>query len=132
MQEKNIFKIQVNSSDNLLVEGEPMADVTDLKEMIKKFITNNGADPASSENPDKAIISFKTDRGTSHKRFVEILDICQGAYYDIYAQQAGVSNKEFREAASNLADAEKKALYEKGKAGYPMNISIAEPTKVGN
>jgi hypothetical protein len=100
--------------------------------MIKKFITNNGADPASSENPDKAIISFKTDRGTSHKRFVEILDICQGAYYDIYAQQAGVSNKEFREAASNLADAEKKALYEKGKAGYPMNISIAEPTKVGN
>lgn len=109
-----------------------MADVTDLKEMIKKFITNNGADPASSENPDKAIISFKTDRGTSHKRFVEILDICQGAYYDIYAQQAGVSNKEFREAASNLADAEKKALYEKGKAGYPMNISIAEPTKVGN
>jgi hypothetical protein len=114
------------------VEGEPMADVTDLKEMIKKFITNNGADPASSENPDKAIISFKTDRGTSHKRFVEILDICQGAYYDIYAQQAGVSNKEFREAASNLADAEKKALYEKGKAGYPMNISIAEPTKVGN
>jgi hypothetical protein len=114
------------------VEGEPMADVGELKEMIKKFITNNGADPASSENPDKAIISFKTDRGTSHKRFVEILDICQGAYYDIYAQQAGVSNKEFREAASNLADAEKKALYEKGKAGYPMNISIAEPTKVGN
>lgn len=132
MQEKNIFKIQVNSSDNLLVEGEPMADVTDLKEMIKKFITNNGADPASSENPEKAIISFKTDRGTSHKRFVEILDICQGAYYDIYSQQAGVSNKEFREAASNLADPEKKALYEKGKAGYPMNISIAEPTKVGN
>jgi biopolymer transport protein ExbD len=133
MQEKNIFKIQVNSSDNLLVEGEPMADVTDLKEMIKKFITNNGADPASSENPDKAIISFKTDRGTSHKRFVEILDICQGAYYDIYAEQAGVSNKEFRDAASLISsDPEKKALYEKGKAGYPMNISIAEPTKVGN
>jgi hypothetical protein len=110
-----------------------MTDVTDLKEMIKKFITNNGADPASSENPEKAIISFKTDRGTSHKRFVEILDICQGAYYDIYAEQAGVSNKEFRDAASLISsDPEKKALYEKGKAGYPMNISIAEPTKVGN
>lgn len=133
MQEKNIFKIQVNSSDNLLVEGEPMSDVSGLKEMIKKFITNKGVDPASSESPEKAVISFKTDRGTSHKKFVEILDICQGAYYDIYAEQAGVTNKEFREAASNIGrDAESKAIYEKGRAGYPMQISIAEPTKVGN
>ncbi|MFM7487595.1 MAG: ExbD/TolR family protein, partial [Cytophagales bacterium] len=129
MQEKNIFKIQVNSSDNLLVEGEPMSDVGGLKEMIKTFITNNGKDPASSENPDKAIISFKTDRGTSHKRFVEILDICQGAYYDIYAAQAGVTNKEYREAAARISqDPAAKAIYERGKVGYPMNISIAEPT----
>ncbi|MFM8851039.1 MAG: biopolymer transporter ExbD, partial [Cytophagales bacterium] len=96
-------------------------------------ITNNGKDPASSENPDKAIISFKTDRGTSHKRFVEILDICQGAYYDIYAAQAGVTNKEYREAAARISqDPAAKAIYERGKVGYPMNISIAEPTKVGN
>lgn len=132
MQEKNIFKIQVNSSDALLVEGEPMEDVSGLKEMIIKFVKNKGVDPASSESPEKAIVSFKTDRGTSHKRFVEILDIIQGAYYDIYAEQAGVSNKEFREAASQLADPEKKAIYERGKKDYPMNISIAEPTKVGN
>jgi biopolymer transport protein ExbD len=133
MQEKNIFKIQVNSSDNLLVEGEPMSDVSGLKDMIKAFITNNGKDPASSESPEKAVISFKTDRGTSHKRFIEILDICQGAYYDIYAEQAGVSNQAFREAASKISqDPEAKAIYEKGRAGYPMQISIAEPTKVGN
>jgi biopolymer transport protein ExbD len=132
MQEKNLFKIQVNSSDNLLVEGEPMTELSGLKEMIIKFVKNNGADPGSSESPEKAIISFKTDRGTSHKRFVEILDICQGAYYDIYAEQAGVSNKDFRDAASNLSDPKKKAIYEKGRLGYPMQISIAEPTKVGN
>jgi biopolymer transport protein ExbD len=132
MQEKNIFKIQVNSTDALLIEGEPMDDISGLKDMIKKFVTNKGVDPASSESPEKAIVSFKTDRGTSHKRFVEILDIVQGAYYDIYAEQAGVSNKEFREAASALADPEKKAIYERGKKDIPMNISIAEPTKVGN
>jgi biopolymer transport protein ExbD len=132
MQEKNIFKIQVNSSDALLVEGDPMEDVSNLKEMIKKFVMNNGKDPASSENPEKAIVSFKTDRGTSHKRFVEILDIIQGAYYDIYAEQAGVSNKAFREAASELSVPENKAIYERGKKGIPMAISIAEPTKVGN
>jgi biopolymer transport protein ExbD len=132
MQEKNLFKIQVNSSDALLVEGEPMSDLSGMKDMIIKFIKNNGQDPASSDSPEKAIVSFKTDRGTSHKRFIEILDIIQGAYYDIYAQEAGVTNKEYREAAAKImADPDSKAIYEKGKKNYPMNISIAEPTKVG-
>jgi biopolymer transport protein ExbD len=132
IQEHNMFKIQINSSDALLVEGNPMSDVSGLKDDIKKFIMNNGVDPLSSDSPEKAIVSFKTDRGTSHKRFVEILDIIQGAYYDIYADQAGVSNERFRKAASDLNDGNNRAIYEKGKKGYPMNLSIAEPTKVGN
>jgi biopolymer transport protein ExbD len=132
ISEKNLFKIQVNSSDALLVEGEPMEDVSGLKEMIKKFVLNNGTDPASSDNPEKAVVSYKTDRGTSHKRFVEILDIIQAAYYDIYAEKAGVTNKEFREAASDLSKPENKKIYDKGREGIPLNISIAEPTKVGN
>ncbi|MEQ9415818.1 MAG: biopolymer transporter ExbD, partial [Cyclobacteriaceae bacterium] len=92
----------------------------------------NGEDPASSDSPEKAIVSFKTDRGTTHKRFVEILDIMQAAYYDIYADQAGVTNEEFRKIASDLNDPENKRLYDKGREGIPMAISIAEPTKVGN
>jgi len=93
---------------------------------------NNGQNPASSDNPEKAIVSFKTDRGTSHKRFIQLLDIIQGAYYDIYADQAGVTNAEFREAASDLTVPKNKEIYEKGRAGIPLNISIADPTKVGN
>ncbi|MFN8312336.1 MAG: biopolymer transporter ExbD [Cyclobacteriaceae bacterium] len=132
IQEHNMFKIQVNSSDALLVEGNPMSDVTGLKDQIKKFILNRGADPTMSDSPEKAIISFKTDRGTTHRKFIEILDIIQGAYYDIYAEQAGVSNKEFREAASDPGDPAKKAIYDRGRQGIPMSVSIAEPTKVGN
>lgn len=131
IQERNMFKIQVNSSDALLVEGEPMEDVSGLKEMIKKFVLNRGADPASSDSPEKAIVSYKTDRGTSHKRFIQILDIIQAAYYDIYAEQAGISNEEFRKIASDLNNPENKRLYDKGREGIPMGISIAEPTKVG-
>jgi biopolymer transport protein ExbD len=130
-QERNIFTIQVNSSDALLVEGEPMEDVSGLKEDIKRFILNNGADPHLSDSPEKAIVSYKTDRGTSHKRFVQILDIIQGAYYDIYAERAGVTNARFREAASDPTNPESKAIYDKGREGIPMNISIAEPTKIG-
>jgi len=137
-QEHNLFTIQLNSSDALLVEGEPMSDVTNLKDQIKEFILNNGADPKLSDSPEKAIVSYKTDRGTSQKRFIEILDIIQNAYYDIWAERAGVTNKRFRDAASDLQNEENKAIYDKGLGKrpdgsneIPMAISIAEPTKIG-
>jgi biopolymer transport protein ExbD len=137
-QQHNLFTIQLNSSDALLVEGEPMTDDTGLKDQIKKFILNNGADPELSDSPEKAVVSYKTDRGTSQKRFVEVLDIIQNAYYDIWAERAGVSNKRFREAASDLANDENKSIYDKGLGKrpdgsneIPMAVSIAEPTKIG-
>jgi len=131
IQERNMFKIQLNSADALLVEGEPTDDISGLKDEIKKFILNNGADPASSDSPMKAVVSYKTDRGTSHKRFIQLLDIIQNAYYDIYAEQAGVTNARFREAASDQSKEENREIYQKGVAGIPMAVSIAEPTKVG-
>ena len=138
IKEHNMFKIQLNSSDALLVEGEPMSDVSSLKEEIKKFVLNYGKDPKSSDSPMKAVVSFKTDRGTSHKRFIEILDIMQAAYYDIYAERAGVTNARWRELSSDLSDPENQRLYDMGRGKkpdgtleIPMAISIAEPTKVG-
>jgi len=138
--ERNLFKIQVNSFDNLLVEGEPwMGTDSDLTEMIKKFILNNGNDPASSDNPSKAIVSYKTDRGTSHKKFIAVLDVIQKAYYDIYADRVGVTNEKWREIASDPEKSpEYRELYDRGrgrlpdgKLELPMNLSIAEPTQVG-
>lgn len=131
--EKNLFKIQVNSFDNVLVEGNPWTGTADeLASEIKKFVLNNGQDPESSDTPAKAIVSYKTDRGTTHKKFIEILDAIQQAYYDIYAEQAGVTNEMWREIASNPnKSSEFQQLYDKGRKDIPMNISIAEPTKVG-
>jgi len=138
IQERNMFKIQLNSSDALLVEGDPMEDVSGLKDQIKSFVLNNGTDPNLSDSPLKAIVSFKTDRGTTHNRFVEILNIIQAAYNDIYAERAGVTNARWREIASDLQDPENARLYDIGRGKkadgsleIPMNISIAEPTKIG-
>lgn len=115
-----------------------MPDDSGLKEQIKKFILNRGADPELSDSPEKAVVSYKTDRGTSQKRFVEVLDIIQNAYYDIWADRAGVSNKRFREAASDLNDPDNRMIYDKGLGKrpdgsneIPMAVSIAEPTKIG-
>jgi hypothetical protein len=133
-----MFKVQLNSADQLLVEGEWMEDVSGLKDQIKEFVLNNGANPNLSDNPQKAIVSFKTDRGTSHQRFVEILNIIQASYNDIYAERAGVTNARWREIASDLQDPENSRLYDVGRGKkadgsmeIPMNISIAEPTKIG-
>ncbi len=144
--ERNLFKIQINSFDNVLVEGNPWTETNrELTDQIKTFILNRGADPASSDSPEKAIVSLKTDRGTTHKKFIEMLDACQAAYYEIYADRAGVNVKRWREIISDPdlekdtnAGRELKALYNKGRgikpdgtAEIPMALSIADPTKAG-
>jgi biopolymer transport protein ExbD len=139
IQERNLFKIQVNSFDNILVESEPFSgSMRELSDNIKTFVLNYGKDPNSSDNPEKAIVSYKTDRGTTHKRFIEVLDAIQRAYYEIYAERAGITTKKWLEISSELTNPENKRLYElgrgrteEGKPEIPMNVSIAEPTKVG-
>ncbi len=42
-QQRNIFKIQVNSADRLLVEEEPMDDVSQIRGMVYDFVLNFGA-----------------------------------------------------------------------------------------
>ncbi len=136
--ERNLFKIQINSADKMLVEGEPFtADTKEIKQMIKDFVNNNGRDPLSSDNPKKAIVSLKTDRGTTQAKFIEVLDNVQAAYYEMYADRAGVSNQQWRKIIDNLKEPDNKRLYDigrgvkDGEVEYPMNISIAEPTKIG-
>lgn len=130
--ERNIFKILINSSDRLMVENQEMHDVSRLREMIKEFVLNNGVNPNLSDSPEKAIVSIKTNRGTSYERFIEVYNEVQGAYYDIYAERAGVTNEKWREIASNTSDPDNKRIYEKAREGLPMQISIAEPNKVSN
>jgi biopolymer transport protein ExbD len=139
IQERNLFKIQINSFDNILVEGNPFTgSMRELSDQIKEFVLNNGQNPESSDSPEKAIVSYKTDRGTTHKRFVEVLDAVQRSYYEIYSERAGITPKKWLEISSDLANPENRKLYElgrgrteEGKPEIPMNVSIAEPTKVG-
>ena len=82
----------------------------ELTDKIKTLFKITDMDPESSDNPEKAIVSFKTDRGTTHKKFVEVLDASQRAYYEIYASNIGVTVDKWRDIAS---DPERKAEYNK-------------------
>ena len=99
--------------------------------MVKEHVLNYGKDPNKSDSPKDAVISFKADRGTSYELYIKVLNSVQGAYYDMYADRAGVTNKKWRKIASDLGDPENRRIYDKARKDFPMAISIAEPSKIG-
>ncbi len=142
IKEKNIFKVYVNSADRLLVEGDPLEDVKEIRDMVKEHVLNYGKNPKMSDSPKDAVISFKTDRGTSYDMYISVLNELQGAYYEMYAARVGVTPEEWRELASKTNEPDMKKIYDEGRgmeedangkmvSKFPMNISIAEPSKVG-
>ncbi|MDH5367166.1 MAG: biopolymer transporter ExbD [Cyclobacteriaceae bacterium] len=138
IKEHNLFKVYVNSADRLLVEGEPLKDIELIRDMVKEHVLNNGVNPEMSDSPKDAIVSFKTDRGTSYEMYIGVLNELQGAYYEMYGERVGKTATEWRTLTNELDDPENKKLYDKGrgkdkdgKVTFPMNISIAEPSKIG-
>ena len=138
--DRNIFKILVNSNDQLLVEDEPLEYVFAIKDMVKEFVLNNGRNPSLSDNPQEAVVSFKTDRGSSYEIFIDILDQLDAAYNEMYGERVGMTGDDFRELRNTVNKSpEQRRQYDKargieepgGKPNFPKNISIAEPSKVG-
>ncbi|MEM9338459.1 MAG: biopolymer transporter ExbD [Bacteroidota bacterium] len=149
-QQRNIFKILANSKDQLLVEDEPYRrPVEDLTVEVKKFILNFGnptpdgvelyntlpssmksqasRSPESSDDPTKAIVSFKANRGTSYELYIEVLDAVNAAYNEIYGERVGLTAEQWLDI--DLKDDTQKRIYKTARAGIPRAISIAEPDK---
>ncbi|GAA4269074.1 ExbD/TolR family protein [Hyunsoonleella aestuarii] len=89
IKQKNIFTVLLNGKDQLLVEDELM-ELKDLRKAATEFLDNGGdgscnycqgrKDPASSDNPDKAIISLKNDRETSYAAYIAVQNEIVAAY----------------------------------------------------
>jgi biopolymer transport protein ExbD len=152
--QRNIFKILVNSSDRILVEDEPLTDISKIRPMVKDFVLNfgqaspenqelmatlsaeqrsfimtQGRRPDSSDSPTEAVVSYKTDRGTSYDIYLAILDEVMGAYDEIYAERVGLTSEEFRNL--DKKDPSQNETYKRAREGIPRNVSIAEPSKIG-
>ncbi|PQB05200.1 ExbD/TolR family protein [Aureitalea marina] len=94
IKDKNLFIVNVNKDDQLLVEEELM-ELKDLRQAAIDFIDNGGA-PAgtpeycnyckglrsaeSSDNPEKAVISVQNDRLTSYKMYIAVQNELVAAY----------------------------------------------------
>ncbi len=128
LKDRNVFKVIVNSRNQLLVEEEPMA-IENLRSEAKRFLANNGADPGLSENPDKAVISLKTDRGTQYDVYLRVLDELSAAYNELRAEKLGISLEQY--LALDPEDPKQDEAIKYAQKVYPRRLSEAEPTSVG-
>jgi biopolymer transport protein ExbD len=153
IKEKNIFEVNINRNNELLVEGERM-DVKDLREAAVKFIDNGGGSgnpgedgtpgkpcdycegersDSSSDHPNKAIISVQSDRGTEYGTYIKVQNELLRAYTVLrnrlcnkrYDMSFDELEKTYKDNKSNQ-DLKKKV--EDIKTAYPQIISDAEPT----
>lgn len=97
IKQKNIFTVLLNKNDQLLVEDEIM-EIKNLRAAAVEFLDNGGdgtcgfcqgkKDPASSDNPDKAIISLKNDRETSYAAYITVQNELVAAYNTLRNRRA--------------------------------------------
>jgi len=123
LQDRNAFIVLVNSKDQLLVENE-ITDIKELKKKAKRFINNYGADPTLSDSPQKAVISFRGDRGTSYERYLEVYNELRAAYNELRDEY---SMKNYGKLFDDLDSARRATV----KKIYPLRISEAEPVNLG-
>jgi len=153
---RNIFEVNINRKDKLLVEDEKM-EIKDLKQAAIDFLDNggrigkaiddkpgapcdycNGAKSnKSSDHPNKAIISVQSDRGTSYGMYITVQNELLSAYKELrntYAKTqikgryAGMTYDQLLLLDSKNNN-ELKAVVKEVKEAYPQIISDAEPTK---
>ena len=123
VKERNILKILINTQGQVLLEDVP-SSVAQIREEVRTHVTNNGEDPRYAENPNKAVVSIKTDRETPYDMYIQTLDEVWMAYFELWdteARQMGHAN--YQTYRSILQPGEENEIREK----WPAQISLAEP-----
>jgi biopolymer transport protein ExbD len=135
VKERNVFIVQVNFRDQLLVEGEPI-DIRYLKDRTKEFLLNPDNSPNLPEKElknveffgnvmvHKGVISLQNDRGTSYGKYLEVQNELTPAGNEVKDQ---ISQEKFGKKFDDLLEAQQDAV----KKYMPVMISEAEPKNVG-
>lgn len=153
IKEKNLFIVNVNRSDQLLVE-EKLMELKDLRQAAIAFLDNGGAasgspeycsyckgkrNPESSDNPDKAVISVQNDRLTSYKMYIAVQNELVAAYNflrdreseRLYGFKFTEMTKAIDEGSFKGNEAAMTPKLEAIQKLYPLKLSEAEPKKSG-
>ena len=123
LKERNVYSVLVNAQNQLLVRNEPMR-TRDLRKNAKEFIWNPEKRPDYAEEPTKAIISLKNDRGTKYETYIEVLNELKGAYNELRNEEA---LRKYGKEFEFLEKVDQKEI----RSRIPLVISEAEPTAFG-
>jgi len=121
IKKKNVLEIVINGQDKMMIEEQP-AEVKDVKKIAIDFITNNGKNPESSDNPQKAVINIKHSRETSYKEYLSVYNELMAAYNDIRNRYA---KQKFGKPFDKLTEDEQKVV----KDAYPQKIAESTPKR---
>ncbi|MEZ4874837.1 MAG: biopolymer transporter ExbD [Flavobacteriaceae bacterium] len=157
IKQKNLFIVNVNKDDQLLVE-EKLMDLKDLRQAAIDFIDNGGApsgspeycnfckgkrSPESSDNPEKAVISVQNDRLTSYKMYIAVQNELVAAYNFLRDReyrrlypnrQAGFTEMKKAIDEGDVTGAKADKIQEELESVQnliPLKLSEAEPKKSG-
>lgn len=149
IRQKNIFIVLVNNNNDLLVEDQPM-QLSELRQAAIDFLDNGGGvgeeacdycqgarDQASSDNPDKAIISLATDRRTDYKTYISVQNELVAAYNFLRNREAQrLFGMDYLKMEANYNDVnwrgnkdQLKERLDQIRNMYPQKLSEAEPRK---
>ncbi len=154
IRQRNLFIVNVNKNDQLLVEEELM-ELKNLRQAAIDFLDNGGAaagspeycnyckgkrNPESSDNPDKAVISVQNDRLTSYKMYIAVQNELVAAYNFLRDRESqrlyGFKFTEVKKAIDEgNYQGNEEAAQEKLEAIqklFPLKLSEAEPKSKGS
>ncbi|MCW5518939.1 biopolymer transporter ExbD [Aureitalea sp. L0-47] len=153
IKEKNLFIVNVNKDDQLLVEDNLM-ELKDLRQAAIEFLDNGGApsgspeycsyckgarSSSSSDNPDKAVISVQNDRLTSYEMYIAVQNELVAAYnflrdresQRLYGWKFTEVNKAINEGSFKGSEEAAKEKLEAVQKLFPLKLSEAEPKTKG-
>jgi len=136
IKDRNVLKVLVNKSNNLLVQGKPV-NIRELKETAKLFLANPGRRndfPEMEEkvipglgkiSVSKGIISLKNDRGTSYNTYIQVQNELTAAINELRNE---LSKQKFGVPFKDLTD---ESSIDAISLAIPVAISEAEPENTG-
>ncbi len=129
INQRNLLNVLVAADGQVLIDNE-VTNISSIRDIVKRHVTNNGREPQFSVSPEKAVVSFKTKRGLSYENYIGVLDELKSAYNELRDEEArrefGMTYGEYRSRLTedeSTGEKEQDVIAEK----YPVKISLAEP-----
>ena len=137
VNKRNVLVVLVNMNDQIMVNSEFLADVNQLKDKTKEFISNPTDDPNMSEKKSKyieelgteemiskGVVSLQNDRGTSYEMYINVQNQLAAAFNELRDE---FSMSHYGKTFNNLSSNQRKGVQKV----IPVNISEAEPVNYG-